>query len=890
MNTYFEEILYLRNSDYEFDPCVLKIGWKDKDKYFFVTDKLVFDIGSLWYLDFIFLIQNKKNTGWKTSYSIINTTSQHYYHSARKSFKIKIECDEDILYKRIINDNIYTFEYDFLYTILGDQNNKIDNPSIITKEWKKSWINTNNTSLTSQPANFNIKLFEYQLKSLNWALNIENSNYESSFYANCSLSIITLHDELSTLQFDMINKRFIIPKAGQISTKDYTDMPVIWGSDRPKKPIVWENNVGHKQSTNGGILADEMGLGKTITSIALICKNPKIIKPNIKLKDISINITPDNKLSTKATLIICPSHLTKQWYMEIKKCNSKMKAILVLTKTNHIKYSYQDILEQDIVIVSFQFLWNIGWYVNYPYWEIYNYNSKRITTSLLISTFSRRNNDILDMFNIVDVENKEDELQKIFTFENIHWHRIIVDEAHEIFKSTKYNYNDRYLLLFINNLQSDNRWFVSGTPFWNNEGFNNIMDFLNYKIKKSIQVNNISYNVNLNYRELLDHHISYNNIKESIFNKFYIRNTKESVKDTLNIPNAIIDTLYLDFSDFEQKLYSSLQSSYSEEYLRQICCNIQICDKFSNHELSEILNFDQVKDKIIKDAKDKIIKTKITISSLVVNIPGYAARLQMLTNIISSCDFILKSFENSENEKIKEEFCPICRCDMEDPVITQCGHNFCYDCIIAVFEIASYKKECPICRSPIDNSKIYKLEKDETEINNENSIDKLTYNYGTKLGKLIRLCKQILTEKNNKIIIFSQWDRLLSMIGSVLKNNDINNVFCKGNVHQRNAAIMAFRKDIKKKQDVTKVIMLSTENAASGTNLTEATHIIFMEPIKGSIEHVKSVEDQAIGRAVRLGQENQVHVYKLIIRNTIEEEIYNSNTSNTPQQTLSVNI
>jgi len=67
--------------------------------------------------------------------------------------------------------------------------------------------------------------------------------------------------------------------------------------------------------------------------------------------------------------------------------------------------------------------------------------------------------------------------------------------------------------------------------------------------------------------------------------------------------------------------------------------------------------------------------------------------------------------------------------------------------------------------------------------------------------------------------------------------------------------------------------MLSTEHAASGTNLTEATHIIFMEPHKGEYGSVKSMEDQAIGRAVRLGQENQVNVYRLITKDTIEEDI-----------------
>ena len=92
--------------------------------------------------------------------------------------------------------------------------------------------------------------------------------------------------------------------------------------------------------------------------------------------------------------------------------------------------------------------------------------------------------------------------------------------------------------------------------------------------------------------------------------------------------------------------------------------------------------------------------------------------------------------------------------------------------------------------------------------------------------------------------------------------------------------------------------MLSTENAASGTNLTEATHIIFMEPIKGDIAQIKNMEDQAIGRAVRLGQENQVHVYKLIIKDTIEEDIYNhkisinntNNNNNNNNNNLSIDI
>jgi len=52
--------------------------------------------------------------------------------------------------------------------------------------------------------------------------------------------------------------------------------------------------------------------------------------------------------------------------------------------------------------------------------------------------------------------------------------------------------------------------------------------------------------------------------------------------------------------------------------------------------------------------------------------------------------------------------------------------------------------------------------------------------------------------------------------------------------------------------------MLSLEHAASGTNLTEATHIILMDPFAGTQDEAVSVEQQAIGRAHRMGQHKQV--------------------------------
>jgi len=67
-------------------------------------------------------------------------------------------------------------------------------------------------------------------------------------------------------------------------------------------------------------------------------------------------------------------------------------------------------------------------------------------------------------------------------------------------------------------------------------------------------------------------------------------------------------------------------------------------------------------------------------------------------------------------------------------------------------------------------------------------------------------------------------------------------------------------------------MMLSLEHAASGTNLIEATHVILLDPVQGTKKESKAIEDQAIGRAHRQGQKQQVVVVRFIVKDTIEHE------------------
>ena len=149
----------------------------------------------------------------------------------------------------------------------------------------------------------------------------------------------------------------------------------------------------------------------------------------------------------------------------------------------------------------------------------------------------------------------------------------------------------------------------------------------------------------------------------------------------------------------------------------------------------------------------------------------------------------------------------------------------------------------------------------------------------TKIGNIIHFLKND-TKNTDKIILFSQWDELLHKVGNILSEYKFKIVYCQGSVFQRKRAISSFQKD----PDV-RIIMLSSRNAASGINLTMANKIILLEPVYGSSEYRKNIEEQAIGRADRIGQKSPIDVYRFIIKDTIEEDIIN-NIENTNVKSL----
>lgn len=133
-----------------------------------------------------------------------------------------------------------------------------------------------------------------------------------------------------------------------------------------------------------------------------------------------------------------------------------------------------------------------------------------------------------------------------------------------------------------------------------------------------------------------------------------------------------------------------------------------------------------------------------------------------------------------------------------------------------------------------------------------------------KFIELKRICEAI-NDNNEKVLVFTQFSEIIPALNTMLEN-----VFlCKGytidgktSMKQRDEYVQAFQ------SGGIPYMILSLKTAGVGLNLTEAQNVIHFDRWWNP-----AVENQATDRAFRIGQKNNVTVYKFVSANTIEEKI-----------------
>ena len=130
-----------------------------------------------------------------------------------------------------------------------------------------------------------------------------------------------------------------------------------------------------------------------------------------------------------------------------------------------------------------------------------------------------------------------------------------------------------------------------------------------------------------------------------------------------------------------------------------------------------------------------------------------------------------------------------------------------------------------------------------------------------KLERLMEMVLELLSE-GRKIIVFSQFTSMIALIRKRLDASRIRYSLLTGETKDRKGAIEGFQ------DGATDVFLISLKAGGVGLNLTAADTVIIFDPWWNP-----AVEQQAIDRAHRIGQDKAVFVYRLVAAGTVEEKM-----------------
>jgi len=393
------------------------------------------------------------------------------------------------------------------------------------------------------------KLFKYQKSSVYWMIEFEkNIKKGNRMYFNINDEVV-----LGDVYYDYINETFSM------------------ASDR--------NNV----KFCGGGLIDEVGLGKTLQITTLSLLNPP--------DEYSQTRENSNKFHSSATLILCPNTLCGQWKRELQQMVTKERDLVIislLTKRELKKYTYEDLLIADFVIVPFTFLDNKAFVTKWI-----SKMSSRLNYNKSIQFNHTRAKEVFDELGKELMEDPIENIEQTYPLiQLIHWYRFVIDEFHEIHDNKAYNYVSN----IIPHIDSTYRWMVTATPFINNNSLYNTLNFLTkYENSHGIKI------------------LTNYDIIEYLGTKCFRRNTKDNIKDEYTIPPVKEEVKWLKFTSTERMMYNAYIANPNNNkfgvYLRQLCCHPKLADE-TKHALSTCKTLKDIEKMMVEHYRKTALKSK----------------------------------------------------------------------------------------------------------------------------------------------------------------------------------------------------------------------------------------------------------------------------------------
>lgn len=422
-------------------------------------------------------------------------------------------------------------------------------------------------------------------------------------------------------------------------------------------------------------------------------------------------------------------------------------------------------------------------------------------------------------------------------------------------------------------------------------------------------------------------HAEANKIHNSIFlNELeeIRRNAKPSGKGSLqelvlsikDIEAELKDEEFLDpeskqmESELFKKLSERVRTIFANQKLAQILFQKELnlsCNSVFNSRIEYFKQLQQISDSVQPrkfDFDQEDINDEIVIREQESHLLNYIDVNSSMGKAISKFRYLqtLIKKDNDSQPSIEEDeelMCIICRSTITIGSLTQCGHKYCKECLDVWL---GNHRTCPMCKHHINLSTVYNfthhkpnLKANAVNNNVSHKVDDNLYSiykpiddviiediqhmslknsYSSKVDMIV---KQVLYLRNKdpkvQIVIFSQWQDLLYILGTAFKSANISFLGSHGTLtpevgggRRRNKYDSV--EEFKDPNNEITCFLLNAKAQASGLTLVNATHIFLCEPLVNT-----SLELQAISRIHRIGQMKHTTVWMFAIENTVEESI-----------------
>jgi hypothetical protein len=143
-------------------------------------------------------------------------------------------------------------------------------------------------------------------------------------------------------------------------------------------------------------------------------------------------------------------------------------------------------------------------------------------------------------------------------------------------------------------------------------------------------------------------------------------------------------------------------------------------------------------------------------------------------------------------------------------------------------------------------------------------VDKQAPGFSSKLERLAELLQELAQEEDRKIVLFSEWTTMLTLIERQIAHLKLGYVRLDGSVPQKKRQLLVHRFQ----RDPLCRVFLTTNAGSTGLNLQAANTVINVD-----LPWNPAVLEQRIARAHRMGQKNPVQVYLFVTEATIEEKL-----------------